>query len=295
MKLRAAAESLMKLAIQRLPGLTRKLRTRLWFLFKLGYWPRIDRPRTFNEWIQWRKFHDRRPLFRTLCDKLGVRAYVAERVGERHLAAIHQEAGSFAGLDWAALPPSFVLKANHGSGEVLVVREKPRLDPREVEDQVAAWLAHDYADLPHKNEWGYSGFKRKVFAEEYLGSEAQPVPADFKFYVFAGSVEMIHVDAGRGGQHTRTFYSPAWERLEIRRIKPTAPAVPPPTHLTQMIEIARRLGEGLDFVRVDMYDFVDREPVVGEMTLYPASGFGRFTPQSEDERLGRLWASARKS
>ena len=41
-----------------------------------------------------------------------------------------------------------------------------------------------------------------------------------------------------------------------------------------MIEIAERLGEGVDFVRVDLYD-VDGRVVFGELTNYPAGGTDR--------------------
>jgi len=52
--------------------------------------------------------------------------------------------------------------------------------------------------------------------------------------------------------------------------------------------VARRLSQGIDFVRVDLYDLDDRV-VFGEMTLYPASGRGGFDPPSFGRAVGDMW------
>ena len=43
-----------------------------------------------------------------------------------------------------------------------------------------------------------------------------------------------------------------------------------------MIEICRKLSKSFPFVRVDLYN-LDGKIYFGEMTFYPASGFGRYT------------------
>lgn len=58
-----------------------RLLTRILFYRTMGYWPDIDHPETFNEKIQWFKFHVRDPRITRCADKLAVRAYVAEKVG----------------------------------------------------------------------------------------------------------------------------------------------------------------------------------------------------------------------
>ena len=56
-----------------------------------------------------------------------------------------------------------------------------------------------------------------------------------------------------------------------------------------MISIAERLAEGIDFVRVDLYDFKDRV-VFGELTNYPGGLESRFHPQHEWESVaGSFW------
>ena len=55
-----------------------------------------------------------------------------------------------------------------------------------------------------------------------------------------------------------------------------------------MREAAERLGAEFDFVRVDFYE-IDGQPFFGEMTFYPDSGLGTFTPTAFDLTLGALW------
>ena len=39
-----------------------------------GRWPNLRRPQSFNEKLQWRKLHDRRPILPVMVDKLAAKA-----------------------------------------------------------------------------------------------------------------------------------------------------------------------------------------------------------------------------
>ena len=60
-----------------------------------------------------------------------------------------------------------------------------------------------------------------------------------------------------------------------------------PACLTEMIEICRKLSQDIPFARVDLYN-IDNKPYFGEITFYPAGGFGVFTPNEWDYKLGQL-------
>ena len=49
--------------------------------------------------------------------------------------------------------------------------------------------------------------------------------------------------------------------------------------------IAERLSQNNPFLRVDLYE-VNEKVYFGEMTFYPASGLGRFTPEDWDHKMG---------
>ena len=52
-----------------------------------------------------------------------------------------------------------------------------------------------------------------------------------------------------------------------------------------MVEICRKLSKGIPFVRVDLYN-VNGKVYFGELTFFPTSGFGPFTSEEWDNRLG---------
>jgi hypothetical protein len=61
-----------------------------------------------------------------------------------------------------------------------------------------------------------------------------------------------------------------------------------PANLDVMLTWAAQLGQGLDFVRVDLYDLGDRV-LVGELTPYPAGGNSAYRPAGIDAWFGRAW------
>ena len=66
-----------------------------------------------------------------------------------------------------------------------------------------------------------------------------------------------------------------------------------PARLSEMIDVAERLGADTDFVRVDLYD-VDGRVVFGELTSFPAGGDSPFDPESFNEEFGLQWTVPRR-
>ncbi|MFP3741353.1 ATP-grasp fold amidoligase family protein, partial [Burkholderia sp. SIMBA_019] len=62
--------------------------------------------------------------FVELTDKLTVREYVARKIGEQHVIPLLATPDVFTKQIFDALPNAFVMKANHGSSYVEVVRDK---------------------------------------------------------------------------------------------------------------------------------------------------------------------------
>ena len=54
-----------------------------------------------------------------------------------------------------------------------------------------------------------------------------------------------------------------------------------------MKKIAALLSKDIPFLRVDLYD-VDGKPYFGELTFFPASGFGYFAPDAYNSRIGEM-------
>ena len=113
---------------------------------------------------------------------------------------------------------------------------------------------------------------------------------DFKFFCFNGKVKFFKVDFGRFIEHHANYYSPNGEIQNFGESD-----YPPienfsiilPQNLFDMVSLAEQLSKGHPFLRVDFYN-VNGNIFFGELTFYPASGMGKFTPIGTDSVLGEL-------
>ncbi len=60
-----------------------------------------------------------------------------------------------------------------------------------------------------------------------------------------------------------------------------------PQTFEKMKETAGILAKKMKFVRIDFYE-IDGKMYFGEITFYPASGFGELEPKSMDMQLGKM-------
>lgn len=235
---------------------------------------------TFNDKVAYRKFKVKDPIFTEFSDKLRMREYVTDILGPEALPALIKVADEAAAF--GELTGPFAFKANHGSGWVILVDSPRGLTASEL-TQATSWLAINYEQV--NQEWGYRSARRLLYAEELLAGQ----PKDYRFYVFDGEPVMIQVEIDRFVGHRRALMGTDWSPIGWHTTYP--PAVAPesaPPNLDVMLNWAARLGAGIDFVRVDLYDLGDRV-VVGEMTCYPASGRAAFRPAELDAWLGSKW------
>ncbi len=256
---------------------------------KLGYWPDLRRPRTFAERLVQRSLTVDDPRIATTGDKVGLRAYVAERVGPDYLPQVVQVLAPGDRVDLASWPPTAVMKASHASNWIRFV-ERDAADAAELDALAATWLGRSYARF--RGERHYAAMVPRVVVEEDL-RRAGRTPDDVKLFVFEGRVRMVVVDGDRFGAHTRLVADAAWHPLDVIYNYPFPDPVPPaPARWTEMVDLAERLAEGFPFVRVDLY-VVDGRVLVGEMTHFPDGGVSRFVPGAFGAELGAVWSEGR--
>jgi hypothetical protein len=269
------------------PDLYTLLRIMWSYKRKLGVFPNVVNPKTFNEKVQYRKLHDRRQLLTLLVDKYGSREYVAAKIGETVLPKLLFVTENPTDIPFSALPDRFVVKPTHGAGWVRVVTNKQSADIAEIVRQCNFWMSQNYYNWTR--EWAYRDVKPRIIVEEFIGDETGAVPIDYKLFVFAGKVEFIQVDIGRFKELRRNIYDTSWNRMNVALDYPNSPDdVPRPPHLETMIDYAQLLAVGIDFVSVDLYD-TNGKVYFGEFTLAPGHGFAHFSPKQFDDYLGGLW------
>ena len=243
-----------------------------------GRWPALTQPRRFTEWVQWRKLNDRCPERARLTDKRHGKAVAAAALGPEMVVPTLWH-GQVLPAD-APWPMPFIIKANHGSGQYIVVRDAA--DWRRARARAPGWVAGCYGAA--LGEYHYRAAEPGLIVEPFL-TTPEPLPLDYKIYVFGGRAAMIQLHEDRGGNNHRWSQFDRHWRLLSRQMS----SRPAPVSLDTMIAAAERLGAGHDFLRVDFYE-IDGRPLFGEFALCPGSGLDPFDPVELDAWLGKLWS-----
>lgn len=258
-------------------------------LFKAKMGTEIDwnDPKTFNEKLQWLKLFDRNPLYATLADKYKVREYISKKIGEEYLIPLIGVWDKFEDIDFQTLPSQFVLKCTHDSGGIVICKDKKKLDIEAAGKKIDKSLKNNY--FYHAREWPYKNIEPRIICEKYMVDESGFDLKDYKLMCFNGKVKCTFVCSNRnsGGGMNIDIFDNNWALMPFGRPghPNSANLIAKPKNFDQMLKIAEALSKDMPFLRVDFYEINDKL-YFGELTFYPASGFGKFSPESFDNLLG---------
>lgn len=257
-----------------------------------GCFPDWKHPKTFCEKINWLKLYDRNPLYTRMVDKYEVKEYVAGIIGEQYVIPTLGVWDRAEDIDFDSLPDQFVLKATHDSGRVVICTDKAKLDRAKVVEEMNESLKRNFYAVTR--EWPYKNVKKRIIAEKFVAPRKKDAPKDlpdYKFFCFNGEPKYCQVIRDRSTKETIDFYDMEWKHQDFVGLNPVVcnglTPVARPGDLESMIAICRKLSQNIPFVRVDLYE-VDGCEYFGELTFYPASGMGVFTPEEWAVKLGAL-------
>ncbi len=275
-------------------ALTSRINDKLYVSFvyrrEFGKFPDLNRPQTFNEKICRRRF-DPEPVYSILSDKYAVRDYVAAIVGDEYLIPCHGQTTELTPAMYARLPESFVMKGNHGSGFNLLVRNKQDY-PLQLLDSIGRhWMNADYYAVSRESH--YREIEPRLLFEALLLDDYNRPPMDFKFYCFRRPDRRdpeiyIEVVQDRFTDFAVDYYDVDWNLVEVVKDRfTTGRRIPKPKRLDDAIEVAKRLSEGFDFARVDLY-LTAGHIYFGEITFTPTGGLKNFKTPEHDRWWGQL-------
>ncbi len=189
------------------------------------------------------------------------------------------------------LPSRFVIKANHGAGYNIIVRDKTQLNQEAARHQLKQWLAQNYCQDKFLGiEWAYRDIKPSIIIESFI-EENGKLPTDYKFFCFSGRVERVVLYFDRFEKLAAKAFDRNFEPSELRFNVPEYAGEPKrPPNFDKMIEVAESLAEGFRFIRVDMYN-LDGRILFGELTFYHGGTGYVFRPERQDYALGEKWKS----
>ena len=264
-----------------------KLYLQICFYLVMGRKLDLRNPVTMNEKMQWLKLYNRQPEYTRMVDKILVKEYMGNILGEDYIVPLLGVWDSPDEIDFSKLPKQFVLKTNHSGGNmgVVVVKDKRLLDIEITKKRLKASLKSDiYA---RHREWPYKNIKKKVFAEAYLGDDL----SDYKFYCFNGYVDSVLVCVDRQIGDTKFyFFDKDWHLMRYTKRSLEAPedfTLPKPECFDEMFELASKLSQGFPFIRVDFYN-INGRIYFGEVTFFPSSGFDCNRLPESDLHFGQM-------
>lgn len=254
------------------------------YKIKTGKKLNLKNPVGFNEKLNWLKIHDKQEVYTDLVDKIKVRDYVKEKIGEDICFPLLGQWDKYEDIDFSTLPEKFVLKCNHDSGSVKIIKNKETIDHKELSKFFRSRLKINPYTIGR--EYPYKKVKPMIMAEEYMTPDGAKDITDYKFFCFNGKPEIMFVATERSVDCKFDFFDMEFNHLDIVNIHPqSGKEIQKPELFEQMKEIATKLSQGIRFVRVDLYE-IEGKIYFGEFTFFHGGGFWLFKPDEWEKKLG---------
>lgn len=251
------------------------------FRYFLRFHKRINwkNPKTLNEKILYLSIMTDTTLWTQLADKYRVRVYIEKCGYKDNLVKLYGVWENASEIDFERLPKSFVLKANHGSGEIILVKDKNKIDKNKIVEYLNKEISKPYGAFESGKH--YQRIKPCIIAEELLindeiSQKYSTSIIDYKIWCFNGVAHYIGVYCNRDKNgYDFLYYDINWNDCP-EYIVPTKrnrryKVIPKPIHLSEMISMAETLSKPFPCVRVDLYN-IGGKIYFGEMTFTSHGG-----------------------
>ena len=214
-----------------------------------------------------------KPL-RVFCsDKENLKKYIKKKIGNNYnvptLAILRNEKD----IENFKTNKKVCFKPTHSSGQVIFAKNlgyKKKI--------IKNWLKLNFY-YQHR-ERNYKHLKKKIIVEPILFNNTNL--NDYKFFVYNKKVKFIQVDFDRKRSHKRKTYDCSWNDLKFSAgYKLSKKKCERPEKLKKMINIAEKIGEDFNFIRVDMYT-KGRKIYIGELTNCPTAAHAIYFPRTSE-------------
>ncbi len=220
-----------------------------------------------------------------MADKYAVRKEVERLVGAEYLIPLLGCWENPEDIDFEILPVPYVLKTNNGCGTYIFIHDRSQIDCQSIISNLKKSLAFPYPEL--SGQLHYSQIKPCVIAEKLITQSGKRSLTDYKIHCVNGIPQIVFVFSDRDEVSHYEFnvapYTTQWQLVPQNTspedILDKAPvAAGKPENFEEMLEVARKLSAGDEYVRVDLYN-VDGKIYFGEMTYTPDVGYHKaFKP-----------------
>lgn len=286
------------------PGLNKLFKP----VLKISEWMGLNHPKTFAKIRYFARFHkfldlehpktlNEKMLYMSLCtdttewtrlaDKYRVREYIHECGLDSTLVELYGAWERAEDCDFEKLPNQFVLKCNHGSGDIMIVKDKNAIDQTKIKALFQKELDTPYGAVESGHH--YLRIKPMLIAEELLvndeiSKQYSSSLIDYKIWCFNGKPTFTWVCCNRDKHGCDVMtYDMDWNAhpeysLWIDHYR-HGQITPKPANFDKMMEMASKLAGDNPVVSVDLYN-LNGKIYFGEMTFTRLGALiNFFTPE----------------
>ncbi len=277
----------------RISSLSPRLFFAIAYLHNRKHLPNFKHPKDLSEiWIKYVLDKTTMKLY-YLADKYEVRKYVASKgLADILPPLLGCWDKPLSKEEFDRLPKSFALKMNYGAGMNIICKDKSKLSYEEVNTKLQHWFYNKEGIACSEDH--YNLIHRKAICEQFIFDNTFDTPTDYKFICINGKPFCVLACFDRVvGEANYMPFTLDWEPLPHYNKDGRLYQIPRPKNLPQMVQMASTLAEGIELVRVDLYD-TGSHVYFGEMTLTPAGCiFHTWSQQALDE-MGNFYYKTKK-
>ena len=250
----------------------------------------LNNPLSLNEKVHWLSINYYGKKEVLLFDKQNVKEYINKlNIKDLHVPKTYYVISSKKDKEEVLknnLPNKFVIKTNHGAGDVFICNNNSKEDIEIFIDKELKLLKKDYSKK--YLEYHYSFIKPVVMIEEYLDDKKNFTPTDYKFFCFDGYVDCVMICSDRSNKNYRDFYDKNWNHLNYSiKSRQSKTKIEKPKNIDKMFKIASIISKGFPLVKVDLYN-INGKIYFGELTFTPAAGIADHYSEEGNIHLRKL-------
>lgn len=270
-------------------------------LIKLRYFVRFHKclnlkePKTLNEKILYMSLKTDTTIWTRLADKYNVRGYIEECGLSDILVPLYGYWDNANQIDFDSLPNGFVLKTTQGSGDIIIVTDKSKINKSKVISQMNKSVNIRYGELEGGKH--YMRIKPGIIVEGLLENDKESLKysssiIDYKIWCFNGVPYYIWTCCNRDSEGADVMtYDTSWvahpEYSVFNKHYREGIIMRKPDNLDDMLTIAVQLSKPFPVVRVDLYN-IGGKIYFGEMTFTSLGGLMDFYTEEFQLLAGNL-------
>lgn len=267
------------------------------FRYFLRFRKRIDwrNPKTLNEKILYLSLMTDTTRWSDLTNKYRVREYVKDCGFKDNLVELYGVWYNALEIDFENLPQMFVLKTNHGSGEIKIVFDKESINKKEIISYFNEAIAKPYGEIEAGRH--YSRIRPCIIAEQLLINDLlskgySKSVIDYKMWCLNGKVYYTWVCCNRNVHGAEVLlYDRDWqahpEYSVFTRHYQRGNVISRPENYDLMIKMSETLAHPFPCVRVDLYN-IGGKIYFGEMTFTSLGGMMNYFTSDFLDKAGSL-------